>query len=201
MQRHTISLTKCAHLSLEIPLRVVRLLFVDIPHQRTEVRRANGKQTIPTLPGEMHDPVLLDPYRRGRLQFGNGLCRSSGRSQSQRKMYMIRNAACTETFAVEFASGSGKIGMQGRCDVVGDQRRAIFGTEDNMNEVKAQRLWHEWMRRAFSPLSFVRHPIPGLRPRLLCAGPSALLRCTTPVPGLRSRLLCGRAFGPEERQS
>ncbi len=180
MQRHTISLAKRAHLFLKIPLRVVRLLFVDIPHQRAEIRRADGKQTITTLPCEGGHTLLLHPNRRGCLQLGNNPRCGSGRSQSQRKMHMVRNAAGAKTFAVELAGCPRKISVQGRCDVLGNQRRAIFGTEYDMDEIQSQRLRHGGMDAS------------GLQPSFLSA---------TPILGLRPRLLCGRAFGPKDTYS
>ena len=175
MQRHMISLTKRAHLLLKITLRVVRPLFVDIPYQRTEVRRADREETITTLPCERLHTLPLHPDRRGCLQLGDGLRRRSGRSESQRKVHMVRNATCTEAFAVEPAGSPGKISVQGRCDVPGNQRRAIFGTEYDVDEIEAQRLRHGGMIAS------------GLQPSSLS---------TTPILGLRPRLLCARAFSP-----
>ena len=40
-----ILLEKRAHLVLEISLAMVRLLPIDVPHQRAKIRRTDGKQT------------------------------------------------------------------------------------------------------------------------------------------------------------
>ncbi len=47
---HPILRQHCPHLVLKTPLRMVRLLVIDIPAQRLHIRRPNGKQAIPTLP-------------------------------------------------------------------------------------------------------------------------------------------------------
>ncbi len=168
MQRHTIPLTKRAHLFLEVPFRMVRPLLVDIPHQCTEIRRTDREQTISTLPCKFRHALLLHPNRRGSFQLGYSLRRGSGRSQSQPKMHMIRHAAGPKALAVEFAGSAGKISVQCRRKLVTNEWRSVLGAENDMHQIETERLWHR-VYRASSPRSNVRHDLLGLRPRLLCS--------------------------------
>ncbi len=175
MQRHMISLTKRAHLFLKIPLRVVRFLFVDISHQRTEIRRADGKQTITTLPCEHLHTLLLHPNRRGCLQLGNNLSRRSRRSESQRKVHMVRNAACPKALAVQLPSSPRKISMQPRSNFIPNHRDSSFSAENKVNQIEIERLRHgAKMFRAFSPPFFIRHSSWTFGPGCYVSGPTAL---------------------------
>ncbi len=176
VQRHMILLTERAHLLLKVTLRVVRLLCVDILHQRAEVRRAYGEQTITPLPREGRCSLRLHPRRGGRLELRNGLGRCSGRSEAQRKMHMIRNAPCPEAFAVEPAGGPGKVCVQRRRKVIANYRHPALCTENDVDQIEIERLRHSTTH------------VSGLQPSLHHA--ERLL-------GLRPRLLCERAYGPD----
>ena len=171
-----ILLKKRAHLLLKAPLPMVRLLPVDVPHQRAEVRRSHREQSIPALPRKTHNTLILHPGRRRSLQLRHNLCRGLRRSEPQRKMHMIGNTAHTETFTIEPASSPGQIRMEVWPDLVVNQRRPFPGAEDDMHQIQIQRLRH------------VSIDVPGLRPSLLC---------TTQFLGLRPRLLCVPAIGPD----
>jgi hypothetical protein len=166
---------KNSHLVLEVSLAMVRLLPVDISNQRTKIGRADGKQTVPALPRKSADTLLFHPGGGGGFDLGDNLCRRSCRGQSHRKMNVVSDASCSETLAIQFARGSRKIRVKSRQNVIIDQRDAIFGTEDDMNQVEAQRLRH------------------------CCDYMSGLQPSTTPANtylGLRPRLICHRTYGP-----
>ncbi len=91
-------------------------------------------------------------------------------------MNVVSDASCPETLAIQLARGSRKIGVKSRQNVIMDQRNAIFGTEDNMNQIEAQRLRH------------CRNYMPGLQPSTAAANTYL---------GLRPRLLCHRTYGPQ----
>jgi hypothetical protein len=160
---------KRAHLVLEISLAMVRLLPVDIPNQRTKIGGANGKQTVPALPRKSADTLLFHPGGRAGFNLGDNLCRRSCRGQSHRKMNVVSDASCSETLAIQFARGSRKIPVKSRQNVILDQRDAIFGTEDDMNQIEAQRLRHccDYMS-GLQPSTAPANTYLGLRPRLVC---------------------------------
>lgn len=169
---------KRAHLILEVSLAMVRLLPVDISNQRTKIGRADGKQTVPALPRKSADTLLFHPGGRAGFDLGDNLGRRSCRGQSHRKMNVVSDASCSETLAIQFARGSRKIHVKSRQNVIIDQRDAIFGTEDDMNQVEAQRLRHccDYMS-GLQPSTALANTYLGLRPRLICHrtyGPQSL---------------------------
>jgi hypothetical protein len=155
---------------------MVRLLLVDVTEQRADIRWANRKQTIATLPREVINPLLLHPNGGARFDLRNNLGRRSRRRQSQRKMDVVGNSTDPEAFAIQLACGPRKIGMQCRFDSIVDQRGTMFRAEDDMHQIETQGLRHgsDYMS--------------GLQP-LLGAGNVYL--------GLRPRLVCRRTFGPQ----
>jgi len=175
IERNMILLEKRAHLVLETPLAMVRLLPVDITLQRAQIRRSDGKQTIPALPRKLPHPLLLHPDGRRRLDLRHELRGRSRRCQPHRKMNVIGNTAHAKALAIQYARRSREIGMKRGTDFLVDQRRAMFRAEDDMHQVEAQRLRHgtDYM--------------PGLQP-----SPSS----ANAYLGLRPRLVCRRTFGP-----
>jgi hypothetical protein len=167
---------KRAHLVLEVSLAMVRLLPIDISNQRAEIGRADGKQTIPALPRKSADTLLFHPGGRAGFDLGDNLCRRSGPGQSHRKTNVVSDASYSETFAIQLARSSRKIGVESRQNVIMDQRDTIFGTEDDMDQIEAQRLRH------------CRNYMPGLQPSTTLANTYL---------GLRPRLLCHRTYGPQ----
>lgn len=92
-------------------------------------------------------------------------------------MNVVSGASCPETLAIQLACGSRKIRVKSRQKVIIDQRNAIFGAEDNMNQVEAQRLRHCWdYMSGLQPFTALANRYLGLRPRLVCRrtyGPQA----------------------------
>ena len=132
-----------AQLILETTLRVVRPLPVDVPHNGVHIRRANRKQTIPSLPRKRFHSLPLHPRGRARLDLRHHLCCHLRGRQSQRNVDMIGDTSNTNTHATKLTDSSRNVCMKGRQDVIFDERRSAFGAEDDMHEVKAQRLRHE----------------------------------------------------------
>ena len=202
INRQMILLAKPAHLVLETPPRVMRLLPIDVAHQRTNIRRSHRKQTILALPREPRNTPLLHPHRRRRLQLLHHLGRNARRRQPQRKMHMILNADQAKTIAPQTTRRSRKIPMQIWRGLLADQTHAAFRAENHMHQIEAQRLRH-----GFLNVSGLQPSIPcvtrdlGLRPRLLCArafGPhSPVLNTSTPKLN-PSNLVYGRTCGPAE---
>ena len=170
MQRHTVSLTKRAHLLLKITLRVMRLLFVDITHQGMQVRWPDRKQTISTLPRKLCHAMLLHPHRRRGLQLRDRLrCRFGG-TQPQRKMHVIHHTTGSKAIALQPSCGPGQVAMQTRRDLFTNQGHPALGAEDHVNHVQGQRLRHGAPHvPGFQPYSFAQRQYLGLRPRLLCS--------------------------------
>jgi hypothetical protein len=171
-----ILIEKRAHLVLETPFDVVRLLRVDVVDQRADIRRADGKQTVSTLPRELGYPLLFHPYRRSGFHLGYEFRCRSRRRQSDRKMNVVGNSTHSKALTIQFARGSGEIRMKIRNHVIVDERSPMFRAENDMHQIEAQRLRHgsDYMS--------------GLQP-------SAVLADT--YLGLRPRLVCRRAFGPQ----
>jgi hypothetical protein len=160
---------KRAHLVLKVSLAMMRLLPVNVLNQRTKIGRADGKQTVPALPRKSSDTLLFHPGGRAGFDLGDNFCSRSRRGQSHRKMNVVSDASCSETLAIQLARGSRKIGVQSRQNVIIDQRAAIFGTEDDMNQVKAQRLRHRCnYMSGLQPSTAPANTYLGLRPRLVC---------------------------------
>jgi len=170
-----ILLKKRAHLVLETPLSVVRLLPFDVLHQRTQIRRTDGKQTIPTLPCETGHTLFLHPGRGRRLDLRQDLRRVLRRCKSNRKMDMICNSSCPEALAPQFARNPRKIRVQRNGTILRDQRSPTFSAEDDMNQIETQRLRH------------ARDYMSGLQPST---------KYPTADLGLRPRLVCHRTYGP-----
>ena len=175
IELHMILLAKRAHLVLKTPLAVVRLLLVDVPDERAEIRRANGKHSVSALPGEVRNSLLFHPHGRGRFDLRHDLRSHSGGSQSHRKMNMVSNPTHAKTFAVQFAGRSCEIRMKVAGDVIADERKTIFRAEDDVHQIEAQRLRH------------TQDYMSGLQPSVRSAAVDL---------GLRPRLVCRRTFGP-----
>ena len=204
-----ILLEKRAHLVLETPLAVVRLLPVDVLQKSPDIGRADGKQRVSTLPRELRDPLLLHPDGRPGLDLGyDPRCRFC-RPQPHRKMNMIGNSTHPETLAVQFARCTSQICVKSGANFVVDKRSTLFRAEDDMHQVEAQSLRHrgDYMSGLQpSPVSadtYLGLPAPAsklagdpVRPRLVCVAPLALSPGVQPTLGLRPRLVCRRTSGP-----
>jgi len=138
-----ILLPKPAHLVLKAPLGVVLPLAFNVSHQRAQICGPHGEQSIPALPRESGDTLLLHPNRRSCLDLRYHLCRGSRRRKPQGQMHMVLNASHSKTLAIKPARRAGQISMKGRANLVADQRLPLFRTEDNMDQVQAQRLCHD----------------------------------------------------------
>ena len=180
IERNMIFLEKHAHLILKTPLAVMRLLLVNIPNERADICRADGKHSISALPGKSMDALLFHPCRRGCLDLRDNLCRCSRCGQSHRKMNVVSDSSYPEALTIQAARGSREIGVKTGQNVIVDQGNAVFRTEDNVDQIEAQRLRHgsDYMS--------------GLQPSVDFA--SAYL-------GLRPRLVCRRTFGPNWSRS
>jgi hypothetical protein len=162
-------LQKRTHLLLEPTLAVVRLLPVDVTHQRPKIGRANGKQSIPALPREIADTPLLHPCRRSGFHLGHNPRRASRRGQSQRNVNVVGNAAHAKTLALQLACCPGKISMKVCKDLVMDQRCPMFRTKNDVNQIETQRLCHRRnYMSGFQPSTQMFNVHLGLRPGLLC---------------------------------
>jgi hypothetical protein len=221
-----ILLEKRAHLVLEIPLDVVRLLSVDVTQESVNISRTDREQSVSTLPSKLTNSVLLHPNGRSGLDFRHNFRRCFCRAQPHRKMNVVGDSTYPKTFAIQFASGSGQICVKGGNNAVANERRTMFCAEDDMHQVKAQRLRHagDYMS-GLQPSPVLADTYLGLRPRLVCrqafglhrlsiqpaANPPGTQQYTSPdyvsglqpspalddaYLGLRPRLVCSRAFGP-----
>jgi len=103
---------------------------------------------------------------------------------------MVSDASCTEALTIQVARGCRKIGVKSEQNVIVDQRGAMFGAEDDMNQIEAQRLRHgsDYMSGLQPSIHFVSVYLGLLTPR------SQKRSLGTPV---RPRLLCRRTFGPQ----
>ncbi len=150
-----ILLAKSAYLLLETPLGMVRLLPVDIPHQRAKIRRSNRKQPIPTLPRKSRNPLPLHPHGRCRLQLRHHLRRRPRPRQPHRKVHMIFYATRAKTLALQPTRCPGKIRVQSRRKLFANQGPPFLRTENNMHQIEAKRLRHP---ASLTPLHQPTHP-------------------------------------------
>lgn len=164
-----ILLEKRAHLVLKTPLAVMDLLLVNVSDHRIHIRRADGEQTVSALPRERANALLLHPRRRTCLNLRDNFRRRSGRGQSHRNVDVICDSADPKAVAVQSAHSPGKIGMKSRKDVIVDECNAVFRTEDDVDQIEAQRLRHgsDYMS-GLQPSSTLTNTYLGLRPRLRC---------------------------------
>jgi hypothetical protein len=171
-----IFLEKRAHLVLEIPLPVVRLLSVDVTQESANIRGTNGKQSVPALPRKLTNSVLFHPNGRSGLDLGHNPRGYFCSTQPHRKMNVIGNPAHPEAFAIQLARHTGKICMKTSANIIVDKRRTMFRAENDMHQVEAQRLRH------------CTNYMSGLQPSPVSADTYL---------GLRPRLVCRQAFGPQ----
>jgi hypothetical protein len=170
-----ILLKKRPHLILKTPFAVVRLLLINVVDESANVRRTDGKQTIPTLPSEITYPLLLHPDGRSRLDLRYELRSRSCHCQSYREMNMVGSSTRSKALTIQSARRSSEICKKRSANIFVDQRGSMFRAENNMNQVEAQRLGHG------------KDYMPGLQP---------FAALTNAYLGLRPRLVCRRTFGP-----
>jgi hypothetical protein len=166
-----------AHLVLKTPLMVMRLLAINVTDQVPKMMRTDREQSIPTLPRKPNRSLLFHPGRRAGLQLRNHLGRTLRRPQLQGQMHMVGNTTGTEAFTSKMPCRSRQICVERRHNLSLDQRGASLRTEHHMHKIKAQGLCHrpDYMP-GLQPSPNSTYPYLGLRPRLLCNGPSVLPR-------------------------
>jgi hypothetical protein len=138
-----ILLKKRPHLLLEIPLAVMRLLLLDVLQQRPHVRRTHGKRPIPALPPKRLNAFNFHPLRRRDLDLFNELRNTLLRMHPHRQMHMIGHPTHPQTLALFVANDGREVRMQSIPHIIPQIRTTILGTEDNMDQQKAQRLGHD----------------------------------------------------------
>ena len=170
-----ILLEKRPHLLLKTSLPVVRLLTFDVSHQRTQIAWTDGEQSVPPLPSKVCNALFFHPRGRRRFDLGHNLCSRSGRRQFQSEMDMIGDPAHTEAIAIQFPRRPRKISVKLGHGLRTNQGSAVLCREDDVHQVKAQRLRHA--ANYMSGLQPSQHTDLGLRPRLICCrafGPQVL---------------------------
>ena len=121
-----ILLKKRPHLTLKIPLAVMRLLSFDITNQRPNIRRANRERPIPTLPSKIFDPLPLHPLRRIGFQCLEKLRQANGRMQSHAQVNMVRYATDADAITRTIAHNCSQVSMQFQSDSVPNKGRRSF---------------------------------------------------------------------------
>jgi hypothetical protein len=144
-----------AEFVLECVLLVVLFLRRDVLLQGGEVGWSYGKDAVATLPGEVCEVGGLDlePHRGGGFELFHEFCHGEGARESDGEMEVVFDAADEETFAVEVACDRGDVGVEFWEDGGFEERGAVFGGEDDVDEDEREGLGHGgWLGRAFSPL-------------------------------------------------
>lgn len=95
IEHHPILREHRPHLALKIPALMMRILTIDIPHQRCPIAQPNGKRRIPALPPELRElrSLGLDPLRRRNLESLHQLRHRLCPRDEQRDMNVICNPA------------------------------------------------------------------------------------------------------------
>ncbi len=174
---HAIFLQECAHFLLEILLRMVRLLAVDVTDQSVRIRRSNGERAIASLPCESRQAwrLSLEPFRRRRFKLSHQVRHGSRAGQTNRQMDVVRNAPGTIAFAVRVTRHSSEIGVERRAHGGVEHRFAIFRAEDHMHKEKGEGLRHDGnYRSGFQPSRVVNHGAWGCAPCWYWIAPTAL---------------------------
>jgi hypothetical protein len=174
---HPILLQEGAKLILKRTLLVMRLLPIDVLHQRLQIGRPNRKRPIPSLPGELRQRgrLRLQPLRRCCLQLRNQLRDSRGPRQSNRKMNMVRRSTNAIALAPRIARNRREIAMKIASYSIVKKRPAPLGTEDQMHHNKRERQWHgQVYRPGLQPSTLTRDLSWGCAPCWYSVAPSAL---------------------------
>src|SRR5215469_14906143 len=123
-------------------LAMMRLLPIDVSQQRIEIRRPHRERPITDLPGEIRNPLRLQPSRRRGLQLLHELRNRLFLALTNRKMDMIGNTPSPVTFASSISCDRREVSKQIGTDILVEQGQSIFGAEDHMNHNKGKRSWH-----------------------------------------------------------
>ncbi len=148
-----------SHLPLKIPLRMVRDLPIDIPHQRRSIPQSNRKHGIPSLPPEPCELRLLglDPLRRRHLQSFDHARNRLVPAQQKRHGHMIGHPAHPHTHVLRSVQHCRQVRVQLRPHTLPNQGAPPLHTPHGMHQHKRERLRHpahptHTPRRATSPI-------------------------------------------------
>jgi hypothetical protein len=156
---------------------VMRLLRLDIPNQRLQISRPDGKRTIAALPCEPRQDrrFRLQPTRRRSLHSFHQFRDGHRPRQPNREMQMVGNAANAIAFASSISYQCGQIKIKFQTYSLIQNRRTILRAEDYMNQNKRERLSHRAdYRSGLQPSRFRPCPSWGFAPCWYSSAPSAL---------------------------
>lgn len=130
------------HLGLEIPLAVMLFLPLDVEDEGTGIGRADGECAVSALPGEVHDALLLQPFRRIGFDRLEQFRKTDRWVETNGEMNVVGHSVDAEAVASAVAYDRGEVCVQGRADGTVEQWSAIFRAEDDMDQEEAQGLGH-----------------------------------------------------------
>ena len=141
-------------------LSMVRLLGLDVSHNRRNQRRAHAERRVPLLPREFA-PLLVGPSRRIRFDRENRLGqRQRRRNLNQQVHVIVHPAHRVNDHSVVFADAS-RVGPQAGLKIFRDELAAILRAEndvDSILSVRMRQLSHlrRWTRFAAEDPAFPR---------------------------------------------
>jgi hypothetical protein len=176
--RHAVFVQERTILVLKRTDAMMFLLVVDVGRDGHQVRRSHGEAPVAALPGEVAQGggLGLEPFGRRGLQGLDQVGDGQRARESDGEMHMIGHAADAVGFTTGVSCHLGQIGVEVRAQRGVEARKAILGTEHQMDDDEAEGLRHggRSMGRAFSPSpGFLRHVL-GRWPRLGWGAPLAL---------------------------
>ena len=160
-----ILLEESSHLGFKVPFAMMLFLRLDVLDQRTSIRRAYRKGTIPTLPGELGYTLLLYPLRGVGLQVRQQSGQALRRMQPHCEMDMVRRAANAKAVTLPVSRYRSQIRMKTVTNGVVQKRPTALRTEHDVNQHETQRLGHTADYKSGLQPSLVASRLPGATPQ------------------------------------
>ena len=137
---HAVFFQEHPELILKRPCLVVLLLTVNVGTQRIQIRRADGKTSVASLPRKRREAGRLGfhPFRRGGFQRLHQIRDGDGARKTDGEVNMVGHSANAIRFASGVARDRGQIGVEIWAHVRIKEWAAFFRAEDDVDDDEAQ---------------------------------------------------------------